>query len=81
MKLWFRAKTYGYGWTPCSWQGWLVIAAFVALTVATFRIVDSYAHSGSDTLLMFVPLFLVYLFTLILICFMTGEKPRWRWGN
>jgi hypothetical protein len=24
-KLWFRAKRYGWGWTPTSWQGWLVM--------------------------------------------------------
>ena len=24
-KLWFRAKCYGWGWYPCSWEGWLVI--------------------------------------------------------
>src|SRR6266478_1870957 len=29
---WFRAKRYGWGWGwPSSWQGWIVLAAFVAL--------------------------------------------------
>jgi hypothetical protein len=30
MRRWFRRKRWGYGWTPCSWQGWLVTALFVA---------------------------------------------------
>ena len=31
-KYWFPAKRYGYGWgIPSSWQGWLVLAVFVAL--------------------------------------------------
>src|SRR5882724_11275473 len=29
---WFPAKRYGWGWgPPRAWQGWLVLAAFVAL--------------------------------------------------
>jgi hypothetical protein len=30
---WFRPKTYGYGATPSSWQGWLAVAAFLAVEV------------------------------------------------
>jgi hypothetical protein len=31
-KYWFPAKRCGYGWgIPSSWQGWLVLAVFVAL--------------------------------------------------
>ena len=79
--LWFRAKRYGYGWTPCSWQGWLILAVYLVLTVITFREIDLPSHSGSDTLLNFVPLLLIYTFVLILICLKTGEKSRWRWGE
>ena len=29
-KYWFPAKRYGWGWgLPGTWQGWLVVAAFV----------------------------------------------------
>ena len=31
---WFRRKTFGLGWTPCTWQGWLVVLGFVVLTLA-----------------------------------------------
>ena len=34
-QLWFKAKTYGYGWYPVTWQGWLVILIYV-LGVAGF---------------------------------------------
>lgn len=56
---------------------------YVALTVATFRDIDLHSHSdSSDTLTGFVPpLLLLYTFVLILICYLTGEKPRWRWGK
>jgi lipoprotein signal peptidase len=31
---WFRAKRYGWGWgLPTTWQGWMVLVAFVVLLV------------------------------------------------
>ena len=27
---WFRRRSDGRGWTPCSWQGWLALAVFTA---------------------------------------------------
>jgi hypothetical protein len=30
MAKWFRRKRWGYGWTPCTWQGWVVTAFFIA---------------------------------------------------
>ena len=32
-RLWFRAKRYGWGWTPASVEGWLVMAAFMVAVV------------------------------------------------
>ena len=33
-KPWFNPKTYGYGaGLPCSWEGWAVLAAFLAVVV------------------------------------------------
>ena len=37
MARWFRRKRWGYGWTPVTWQGWLVVALFVAIALAINR--------------------------------------------
>lgn len=29
---WFRRKTTGYGWSPISWEGWLVTLGCLLLT-------------------------------------------------
>ena len=29
MTPWFRRKTFGYGWTPASWEGWVATLLFV----------------------------------------------------
>jgi hypothetical protein len=38
-KPWFRPKAMGGGWTPATWQGWLITAAFVLLIVTTVQMV------------------------------------------
>ncbi len=79
-KLWFKAKNYGWGWYPSSWQGWLVIVAYTAALTTLFRDVDARSHSGSDTLYgMFIPA-VALTAALLVICWCTGEKPEWRWG-
>lgn len=77
---WFKAKRYGWGWYPSSWQGWTVLALYIGALVWKFRGIDAYSHSASDTLLGLVVPYVVLTVLLILICYATGEKPRWRWG-
>lgn len=79
-RYWFKAKLYGWGWTPARWQGWLSILIFIILLVLNFNRIDSASHSGSDTLINFIPQTVVLALILILICIKTGEKPRWQWG-
>ncbi len=80
-KYWFKSKRYGWGWTPSTWQGWLIMFAALAVIVINAINIDRGSHSVSDTLIgASVPTVLVVA-VLILICFLTGEKPRWRWGG
>jgi uncharacterized membrane protein YhaH (DUF805 family) len=69
---WFKAKHYGWGWYPVTWQGWLVLTVFVV--IIGYR---------STTMLniIIVPEFIVYTVILLIVCLLTGEKPRWRWGK
>ena len=80
-KLWFRAKRYGYGWVPVTWQGWgvIVMYLFVILTDALF--VDNHSHSVSDSLMTFFPHWFILTVFLIIICDARGERAKWRWGK
>ena len=80
-KYWFSAKRYGFGWVPCSWQGWLILVGFVAAVIADFVWIDRRSHSVSDTLINVVPHTILLISILLVICWFTGEKPRWRWGK
>jgi hypothetical protein len=73
---WFPAKRFGWGWgPPATWQGWVVLAVwFVALIAGTPLLLRGH----------FV-LWLTYLLALsvllMVVCYRTGEPPRWRWGD
>lgn len=77
-KVWFKAKRYGYGWYPATWQGWLVVLIFLALIA-----VLAYIFEKNPEQFLWQYLTLVFLLSSILvgICYKTGEKAKWRWGN
>jgi len=80
-KLWFRAKNYGWGWYPSSWQGWLVLAIFIVYVSWAAFDLDAHQHSVSDLLINLLPRVGLAVIVLLLICWKTGEKPEWRWGK
>ena len=76
-KYWFPAKRYGWGWgPPRTWQGWLVLAAFFALLAVGAIVFLPKQETGG-----FLAYTAVLVALLIAICYVTGEPPRWRWGD
>lgn len=79
-KLWFRRKTYGWGWTPITWQGWLVTAVVVVIPLLIkyiTKMMELEKHTQYFYTWASVP---ILVMALTLICFRYGEKPRWQWG-
>lgn len=76
---WFKRKLYGWGWTPARWQGWLVIFVFLGIICAISFTLPRDNASAYDMTQFFVELFIA-IAALILICYKTGERPRWQWG-
>lgn len=79
-KLWFKAKRYGWGWYPCSWEGWLVIFLYVAVVTIHSVNIEKFATSGIDVSIYFVVPLVINTIFLIIISYARGEKPAWRWG-
>lgn len=79
-KYWFKAKTYGWGWTPSSWQGWLIMIIFCALIAGIVLWADQGPHSASDTFIKAAPALITTLIILLAIAVVKGERPHWRWG-
>ena len=84
-RFWFTAKQYGFGWQPATREGWLVIAAFLALYVPLILVFMSYVKGNLDHVpeatAALVTAVLLLLAGLLVICYKTGEPARWRWGK
>ena len=73
---WFAPKSYGYGaGIPISWQGWAVLAAFLALIAAACLLIP-YTVIGfiSVAMIITVPFVMIVART-------TRGSWRWRWGG
>jgi len=76
-KIWFRAKRYGYGWgLPCAWQGWVVMVGYIALIWVGAFLWGQWTEIGY-----WIGYVVALTAVLIVVCFLKGEKPRWRWGG
>jgi hypothetical protein len=75
-QYWYAPKRYGWGWAPASWQGWVVLGLFIAAVSVPAR---WFARSGR------LGMYLAYIGLLtavqLLICYLKGPPPRWRWGD
>jgi hypothetical protein len=81
---WFRVKKYGWGWTPASVEGWLVLAAFVAAVALDGVVLRFRTDHGLPVFRAMVSFYLclaVLVVALIVICWKTGEPPRWPRGD
>jgi len=76
-KIWFPAKRYGWGWgPPVCWQGWAVILAWVILLSAGALFLTMTQHP-----IISAAYVVILIIALMVICYLKGEKPRWRWGK
>jgi hypothetical protein len=77
-KIWFKAKEYGYGWYPATWEGWATGLIFIIAIVIAAVIFETNVEK-------FLVPYLITVFTLsgllIFISYKKGEKPGWRWGK
>ena len=88
-KLWFKAKQYGWGWYPASWEGWLVLAVYlIAVIWGAVYLFSGFETGGTKTsaelpmaIVTFVVADIIATAILIWVCCKTGEKATWRWGK
>lgn len=69
-KLWFKRKLYGWGWTPATWQGWLVLGVYVALLVASSLTIDDNSPPREVMFTFILPVILLTI-ALIRVCYRT----------
>lgn len=84
-KLWFRARRFGWGWYPVSWQGWAVSILYAFLLALSLGRASNYAlEHMTEGIALLIPMTLHILWvafligSLMYICSKTGEDPSIR---
>ncbi|KVC51726.1 hypothetical protein [Burkholderia diffusa] len=76
-RIWFPAKRYGWGWgLPVAWQGWVVLLLFGTGIIASAWVVPPHRSP-----IAYGACIVVLVALLTAVCWIKGEKPRWRWGK
>jgi len=74
---WFPAKRYGWGWGfPSTWQGWGVLVLYLGSLLLI-----AYVFPPDDKTTSFVLATLAVSLLLLVVCWIKGEPPAWRWGK
>lgn len=61
-KPWFAVKRFGYGvGLPIAWEGWLLVAAFVAALTVSGLLLPPYAFIGSVIPMTAAVIYLAYV--------------------
>lgn len=81
-RIWFKAKRFGWGWTPAAPEGWVVVILFLAGLIGSSIALVRFRPAPPSAVMVWEHLLLscTLAASLIGICYRTGEKPGWRWG-
>lgn len=77
---WFKRKLYGWGWTPATWQGWAITLGFIVGVLGYVFYLEEKSVGEEVVVGDLAPLLLAVI-ALIVICYKTGEPPKWQWGE
>lgn len=80
-KIWFKNKSYGYGWTPATKEGWLVILVFLLILIIFEFLNFGLIQNKVFAVAFHIVFILLWSGALIYIAFKKGEKIRWQWGG
>jgi hypothetical protein len=68
-KPWFKPRTFGYGWSPAGWQGWLVTALWLVLSFGGVVWLIRHHHPG-----WIVPWVIAWVAALGVVIFLTTQS-------
>ena len=79
-QYWFKPKAYGFGGTPVTWQGWLLVLFHVAVVVGFTVSLVVGRISGGRAIAGLSVVALVTTFAIWLSMMKTEGSWSWRWG-
>jgi uncharacterized membrane protein len=75
-QYWFKPKTFGYGATPSSWEGWAVVAAYTVVLVSCVLAISSY----NGSFVAFVAAIAAMVVATIVLFVVSVQKTDGAWG-
>lgn len=69
---WFGPRRFGWGWTPVTWQGWVVSLVFIAATLAAAWLLSSTLRTK---------VIIALVVALLVTSYLTGGAPGSTWGR
>jgi hypothetical protein len=78
--FWFKPKTYGFGATPVTWQGWLLVLFHVAVVVAVMVLLGLGGITAERLAAGAVLVLLVSMAVVWVSVVKTEGRWEWRWG-
>ena len=82
-KYWFKRRRYGFGWIPVTWQGWATLGVLLgALLAVAFAVLPAKPEQPTvSELAIFFGTFVVLIAVLVVVSYLKGPRPKWRWGK
>ena len=82
-QYWFKPKSYGYGATPTTWQGWAVSLAFAGAVLGSIAVMTLLVDkSNAIAWLVWGAFIAVGTFWLVQVSRRrTDGEWHWRWGR
>ena len=75
---WFKARRYGWGWTPVTWQAWSLLAAYLIVVGGSTLVLLPATKSESTNFVDIVALILIFFSAtsfLIGLAILKGQRP------
>jgi MFS superfamily sulfate permease-like transporter len=80
-EYWFKPKTYGYGATPVTWEGWLVVALYTAAVLICCAILTTRGNTFSHWLSAMVVIVVATVAVIWISVKKTDGAWHWQWGQ
>ena len=78
-EYWFKPKTYGYGATPVTWEGWAVVGIYVAVVTAVSLL--TLREKAVSNWLSFFAIIAIATAVMIAVSVKKTDAPwHWQWG-
>lgn len=78
---WFVRKKYGYGWTPSTVQGWLVVAMFAFIQIALVVLTQHFLSGINLQATIFSIGTVINVVFLLITTILHAPPARWQWGD